>query len=246
MVQLEVRKYMCRSLAPRYRNTAYVKAMSMDEKVLSFGDVLLRQGDLDILSGPFWLNDRIIEFYLQYLQSKATPLERVMLVGPSVTFWLAKCPGIDDARSTLASLQFGKKEVVLFVINDNEQVETKEGGSHWSLLLYQRSTSSFHHFDSLGKSNWRPAKALVHKLQPVTGTSTINMEPTPQQVNGYDCGMYVLAIANVIWDTLVVKGHVENLPSVAALIKQTVTESFVIGLRKESLVTIRTLVADKG
>ena len=28
-----------------------------DAKVLSFGDVVLRQSDVDLLEGPYWLND---------------------------------------------------------------------------------------------------------------------------------------------------------------------------------------------
>ena len=30
---------------------------SDSEKVLSYGDVVLRKADVDLLNGPFWLND---------------------------------------------------------------------------------------------------------------------------------------------------------------------------------------------
>lgn len=30
-----------------------------DDKVLSYGDNLLRQSDLDLLDGPYWLNDQV-------------------------------------------------------------------------------------------------------------------------------------------------------------------------------------------
>lgn len=31
-----------------------------DDKVLSYGDNLLRRSDVDLLAGPFWLNDQVL------------------------------------------------------------------------------------------------------------------------------------------------------------------------------------------
>ncbi|KAL7201891.1 hypothetical protein ACSBR1_033562 [Camellia fascicularis] len=44
-----------------------MRKSAADEKILSYNDVVLRRSDLDILSGPYFLNDRIIEFYFSYL-----------------------------------------------------------------------------------------------------------------------------------------------------------------------------------
>ena len=33
-----------------------------DEIVLNFNDSLLRKSDVDLLSGPYWLNDNLIAF----------------------------------------------------------------------------------------------------------------------------------------------------------------------------------------
>ncbi len=30
------------------------------DKVLDYGDVLLRRRDVDLLDGPFWLNDQVL------------------------------------------------------------------------------------------------------------------------------------------------------------------------------------------
>mmetsp|Transcript_40652 Transcript_40652/g.115088 ORF Transcript_40652/g.115088 Transcript_40652/m.115088 type:complete len:84 (-) Transcript_40652:240-491(-) len=40
---------------------------SSDRKVLSYHDVLLRQADVALLKGPYWLNDQVMSFYLEYL-----------------------------------------------------------------------------------------------------------------------------------------------------------------------------------
>jgi hypothetical protein len=38
-----------------------------DATVVSLGDALVRESDLNLLSGPYWLNDRIISFFFEYL-----------------------------------------------------------------------------------------------------------------------------------------------------------------------------------
>lgn len=62
-----------------------------DEKILSYNDVVLRRSDLHILSGPYFLNDRIIEFYFSYLSS-CHPSQDILLVPPSIAFWIIQCP----------------------------------------------------------------------------------------------------------------------------------------------------------
>ena len=63
--------------------------------ILSYNDVVLRRSDLDILSGPRFLNDRLIEFYFSYLTS-CYPSPYISLVPPSIAFWIMNCP---DTRS---------------------------------------------------------------------------------------------------------------------------------------------------
>ncbi|CAI5536373.1 unnamed protein product [Closterium sp. Naga37s-1] len=126
----------------------------MDAKVLSFGDVLLRECDVATLEPSQWLNDKIIEFYFEYLSrtllgasdpsasaagagaaagtaSSSAGGESssngagggagaaaggegnnsaVLLVGPSVSFWLNICPSDDDVTETMAPLGVENKE----------------------------------------------------------------------------------------------------------------------------------------
>lgn len=71
------------------------------------------------------------------------------------------------------------------------------GGSHWSLLVYSRLLNIFFHYDSLNGSNARVAKKVAERiyqfLSVPIGARFVEAE-TPQQSNGYDCGMYVLKI----------------------------------------------------
>ncbi|KAK6926844.1 hypothetical protein RJ641_008563 [Dillenia turbinata] len=119
----------------------------MDKKILSYNDVVLRQSDLGILGGPFYLNDRIIEFYFSYLSSCYSSKE-ILLVPPSIAFWIANCPDTESLGGFLEPLKLSEKEVVIFPVNDNDDVSQAEGGSHWSLLAFNRTANDFVHHDS--------------------------------------------------------------------------------------------------
>jgi sentrin-specific protease 8 len=69
--------------------------MSDDDKVLSYYDVLLRQEDVDLLTGfgNSWLNDNVIAFYFEYLskekfKSKFKGISEITLIPGAATYLL--------------------------------------------------------------------------------------------------------------------------------------------------------------
>lgn len=91
--------------------------MDPDEKVLSYGDVLIRRSDAELLTGPFWLNDQvraarlepmlplccmtessvlvtlpsctqIISFYFEWLAREGQPTADALLLSGATTFLL--------------------------------------------------------------------------------------------------------------------------------------------------------------
>lgn len=213
-----------------------------DEKILSYNDVVLRQSDLGILNGPHYLNDRIIEFYFSYLSSSHSS-EDILLVPPSIAFWTMNCPDIDSLKDFLQPLNLPSKKLVLFPINNNDDVTEAEGGSHWSLLAFEKTTNLFVHHDSFGGLNKNHAKRLYKTLVPYMGVSeTGYMECgcSPQQANGYDCGLYVLAIAKEICCWFDRNAH-KNEDLWFSCVQERVTPSTVSRLRIEILELIRSL-----
>ncbi|KAL5056025.1 hypothetical protein RYX36_036707 [Vicia faba] len=223
-----------------------------DEKILSYNDVVLRRSDLDILSGPYFLNDRIIEFYLSYLSSYY-PSQDILLVPPSIAFWIIQCPFAEALKDFLEPLHLSEKELVLFPVNDNDDVNKAEGGYHWSLLAYYRNANLFVHHDSCRSLNSESAKNLYKAVVGYVGLSEsgskahfLECADSPKQVNGYDCGLYVTAIARVICDW-----HVNSEKTVAndlwfSIVKERVTSSSVDCMRTEILVLIRDLMAKRS
>jgi Ulp1 family protease len=69
-----------------------------------------------------------------------------------------------------------------------------------SLLAFHRPTLSFRHYDSSSGVNRPAARRLARALRvavaPGAGAEPILVDVMcPRQVNGYDCGVYVLALA---------------------------------------------------
>ncbi|XP_076961116.1 NEDD8-specific protease 1-like [Bidens hawaiensis] len=219
---------------------------SADDKILSYNDVVLRRSDLTILNGPYFLNDRIIEFYFSYLSS-SHPSEHVLLVPPSIAFWIMNCPDIDSLKDFIQPLNLPSKNLIIFPVNNNDDVAVAEGGSHWSLLAFERTNNVFVHHDSNGGMNKNYAKRLCRSLGLYIGVSDtryVECESSPQQETGYDCGLYVLAIAKEIcewFDSDVPK----NEDLWFARVEERVTHEKVSALRAEILGLIVSLRGTK-
>lgn len=165
--------------------------------MLKFKDVVLRDFNLDILREPCYLDDQIIEFYFTYLSSSIDTITDVLLVEPSQSRLIANDK--ECVEEYVQSWKISSKRVVLFPVNDGE-----DGGNHWSILVYDRTKNLFMHFDSMEGVNNFHAEKLYNAVKEHMGPggevsrSQASSSETPQQSNGYDCGLYVLAIAREI------------------------------------------------
>ncbi|XP_022756076.1 NEDD8-specific protease 1-like [Durio zibethinus] len=222
-----------------------------DEKILSYNDVVLRRSDLEILSGRYYLNDRIVEFYFSLLSS-SHPSHDILLVPPSISFWITNCPDVGDLKDFLEPLKLPDKKLVIFSVNNNDDVSAAEGGSHWSLLAYCRSANVFVHHDSNGQMNKRHAMRLFKSLVGYIGSSSSDCNAkylecigTPQQVNSYDCGLYVTATARTICCWYVSSENKDATDLWFSAVKEQVTPSVVSEMRKEILGLIKDLMAKK-
>lgn len=134
-----------------------------DPVVLSFHDTLLRESDLELLSGRHWLNDALIAFWLEYIQHTLFPDQhRVLCVSPEVT-QLLKLGDQGEICVFLDPLEANHKDYILLPVNDNMST-VSSGGSHWSLLVFSRFDSKWYHYDSQRGSNFRDARCLVQRI----------------------------------------------------------------------------------
>ncbi|VFQ83297.1 unnamed protein product [Cuscuta campestris] len=214
-----------------------------NDKILSYNDVVLRRSDLDILSGPYFLNDRIIEFYFSFLASRF-PSEDVLLLSPSITFWIKECRDTTMLKDFIEPLRLSQRKLIIFPINDNSDVDLAEGGSHWSLLAFERGSNVFVHHDSIsGCINKNDARHVYEAVLPFTasGMATyVDYSGTPKQENWYDCGVYVLSFARVICDWYGSRGPEEGVDMWFPSLKEQINAGAVSEMRDE----IRRLIVD--
>ena len=228
--------------------------LGMEDKVLDYHDTLLRVRDVCLLTGPNWLNDAILGFYFSFLQKdKYASLRRsVSFVDASVSFLVANVAE-GDVAGILEPLGLQSRQIVLFSVSNNEDVEVPEGGSHWSLLVFRKGErggmDTFEHYDSAGAVNERAASGLVAAVAPYLCNSrrhkfTSSPAATPRQDNGHDCGLYVLAVADAVCSAheLSQSGNVDEESTLTRKLGK-ITPGFIADFRLELLDLVEELLS---
>ncbi|KAJ2851957.1 SUMO1 sentrin specific peptidase 8 [Coemansia brasiliensis] len=169
--------------------------MTTDTVVLDFENAEVRNSDYESLKPEGWLTGEIINFYWTYLELREFRTEpSVLFLGTYTAYRIsnAESASVTDNISMQLSDELGEqRQLILIPLNHR---------SHWSLLVYCRLTRTFYHYDSISKYNRdfaeRAASRFLRVLEPLlkSGFYFKSMQ-TPQQNNDYDCGIYVLAIA---------------------------------------------------
>ncbi|KAI5712130.1 sentrin-specific protease 8-like isoform X2 [Diaphorina citri] len=165
--------------------------------VLSYHDAVLHESDISILQGSDWLNDEIIAFYLEYLEKEVYHKKGMLFVSPQVTQCLKQVEK-DELKIFLDPILDRSHHHIFFALNDSDSLD-KPGGSHWSLLIYDRRNDEYFHADSFQGTNSREALKLAYNLHYYFNPSDVNQPPfvkqvkTTQQKNSYDCGLHLLA-----------------------------------------------------
>ncbi|KAI4382341.1 hypothetical protein MLD38_008317 [Melastoma candidum] len=55
---------------------------------------------------------------------------------------------LHTVRDFVEPLKLHSRNLVIFPVNNNDDVKLAEGGSHWSLLVFERNANMFVHHDS--------------------------------------------------------------------------------------------------
>lgn len=207
---------------------------------LNFEDAVLYESDIRLFSPPGWLNDACLNFGLRWIESQVDD-DSILLMDPAVySFMMLQCIEDDEIKELRTSLRLAEKRSVLIPVNDASDFGSHRG-SHWSLISYFRDEGVAEHYDSSTTSvHSTYARRAVEKLCRVIGAATCEVRgvTTPQQTNGYDCGAYVLAAANVL---------VSQRPSAesrAALLKAHLSADAVSSFRESLAAAARKLAED--
>jgi Ulp1 protease family, C-terminal catalytic domain len=147
-----------------------------------------------------WLTDKEIDWATERLAPKmpgSFPHNHVKIL-PAWQFYLVR-----NAERSIPEAKLAFQELVQ-ELNCSEElvfIPVNQTNYHWSLLVYETSTKTFYHYDTLHGVNYEYMKPLVKELlQQIHSTNQVNLSKylVPKhdihQGNSYDCGIAVISI----------------------------------------------------
>eukprot|EP01041_Mallomonas_annulata_P002027 gene2027-3943_t len=175
----------------------------MDSPLINYNDAVLYRKDHMFFKDGMWLNDQCINLCFRWLEySKFKELTTVLFMDPAVvSFMKLQCEDESEYSALSRDLKLESRDILLLPINDNNSFMSSS--NHWSLLMVIRSSGILIHFDSSGTYNQQAALSTAASIYTLLGRSeqpTVLNAKTPQQSNGYDCGMYAILCAYYLAD----------------------------------------------
>ncbi|CAO3687308.1 hypothetical protein G6F70_002391 [Rhizopus microsporus] len=179
--------------------------MEEDKLILSYHDVVIRQSDLKTLEPGQWLNDTMLSFHMEFLERTFVPKEaNYLFLRPGMVQLITFIEGDVTQLEAVLPSNMDKYEAVFMPINDG-QPSAAYSGTHWSLMVFIRGTNSFYYYDTLRFNNLRDAELTCKRIQPLLKLdkpAQFIPSSAPQQDNGSDCGLYVIAMIDYILERL--------------------------------------------
>ncbi|KAI2613708.1 uncharacterized protein GGS25DRAFT_11968 [Hypoxylon fragiforme] len=144
-----------------------------------------------------WLTDNNIAFWEEFLEREVLskyPQAHIVLLRPSMAFLLMANHNTEMVKSALPDFR-GITHIFL-PINDCQNLDGGESGTHWSLLLVSIIDGVAFHYDSMHGSNTRHARSAAERLGSLLQMKLDfhNLPDSPQQENSSDCGVFVCII----------------------------------------------------
>ncbi|CAG8572523.1 8067_t:CDS:2 [Ambispora leptoticha] len=184
------------------------------EIVLLYHDVVLYKDDFELLKDHQWLNDTCIEFYMEYLEKTKLTSQKdeqenrltIFLLKPGLTYLISN---IQDAQFLASAIprEIYMADIIFLPINNNQNPTRAGGGTHWSLVVYLKAQQQFLHYDSAHEFNTVAAHVTVERIAALLDVKEIRFLQmlTPQQDNGTDCGVFVIAIIDHLVNRILTK-----------------------------------------
>lgn len=157
--------------------------------------------------GPNMCTDDTIWEYLEIINNKVLNTDEIICINPIISQAVKM---FNDFNYILDPLNLKHIQYHFIPVNDCVDIHA-EGGSHWSFLLYTKETHTFFYYDSIKEYNLESAKQVANKwLNYLEGSTSkcaiIERCSTPQQDNSIDCGIYMLAMMEVLISHLLNNG----------------------------------------
>ncbi|XP_036098498.1 sentrin-specific protease 2 isoform X4 [Molossus molossus] len=172
-----------------------------DEILSSAFKLRITRGDIQTLRNYHWLNDEVINFYMNLLVERNKKQGYPVLHAFSTFFYpKLKSGGYQAVKRWTKGVNLFEQELILVPIHRKV---------HWSLVVIDLRKKCLKYLDSMGQKGNRICEILLQYLQDESKTKRnvdlsllewthYSMKPheIPQQLNGSDCGMFTCKYAD--------------------------------------------------
>uniref|UniRef100_G1NYA6 Ubiquitin-like protease family profile domain-containing protein n=1 Tax=Myotis lucifugus TaxID=59463 RepID=G1NYA6_MYOLU len=171
-----------------------------DEILSSAFKLRITRGDIQTLRNFHWLNDEVINFYMNLLVERNKKQGYPVLHAFSTFFYPLKSGGYQAVKRWTKGVNLFEQELILVPIHRKV---------HWSLVVIDLRKRCLKYLDSMGQKGNRICEILLQYLQDESKTKRnvdlnllewthYSMKPheIPQQLNGSDCGMFTCKYAD--------------------------------------------------
>ncbi|KHN81216.1 Sentrin-specific protease [Toxocara canis] len=171
------------------------RKLPLDERI---SDELTRK-DLMTLRGLDWLNDEVINFYMNLICERADMDSSLPKVYAFTTFFYPSLlgKGYQAVRRWTRKVDIFSFDLLLLPVHL---------GAHWCLAVVDFPKKRVDYYDSMGGENRQCLIAIANYLGDemndkkkrrfdLTGWKLVTRDDIPQQMNGSDCGMFTCKFA---------------------------------------------------
>ncbi|XP_026469904.1 sentrin-specific protease 1-like [Ctenocephalides felis] len=173
------------------------------EKLITKFSITITREDIKCLQHSEWLNDQVINFYLNLIMERSQRNDLLPKVYVMSTFFFTKL-----CRGEFESLRRWTRKVDLFSY-DLIPIPFNQNDVHWCLFLINMKKKVIEFYDSLGHNDIDSSKKLLqylsdelwdkkHQILDVNKWKLSCMKGIPQQLNGTDCGVFTCTNAEYL------------------------------------------------
>lgn len=176
---------------------------SPGEVIANKFNMSITRQDLNTLDGLNWLNDEVINFYMELIKARSSEVDYLPKVHVMNTFFVGKLlqQGHSGVRRWTRKIDIFSYDII--------PVPVHVGNVHWCMSVINIKEKTIKYYDSMGHPNWPVIDALeqylkdesLDKRQIHLDTSDWAKEcvrDCPKQHNGSDCGVFSCMFAEFI------------------------------------------------
>ena len=165
--------------------------------------ISITRNDLHTLMHDSWLNDEVINFYMNLLVERSENNDSLPKVYAMNTFFIPKL-----LQSGHSALKRWTRKVDIFSY-DIIPIPVHVGGVHWCMSIIHFKNKTIKYYDSMGHPNFRVLDSLEQYLKDesldkkkeqfdMEGWTKESVKDCPRQMNGSDCGVFSCMFAEFI------------------------------------------------